>query len=513
MPANFTFHSAPISFPSTPLVLPAGLVDAELAAATCVAPRTADAVWSRHAPSARPSAASVRPLRVGILGCSTTAGCGALSPSRMCSQELSWGRFAHDELWTHARNAGHAVSTSVYSKNAVEASFFWDCTRALLPPNPHVVMLEVFQNMYAHHVSMNATVRAIRRAAPRAAIVFVSWLKPHQQLSPAERSVPHRQTAAMLGVDLIDVPSALRVLSKRRLGSFYARTPSGSQDHHPNRQGHELIGRLAAWCVAQRLGMAGHASLAGPAASPPTIAAAGSTSEPQAVLPVTVGVLEPRVNDEQCFNAADQMPVRLARSRASPTAAAASSPGTAKTGGGESGFMLVDDGVAKGVRKLGYASNRVGDRITIGPLNLAHSARGNGCHGTVRVRLGYLVSTHSGMGAMHLKCSTHCACRPIKSAFLRRVLPFPRLETDLRASGSPLQLADANESVSITAYTIFIAKLPNASQDGPRGCSIDVTHERAHGAPRLASAPSRVRLDSLAIMEHDGMGGPSVPCA
>ena len=184
MPANFTFHSAPISFPSTPLVLPAGLVDAELAAATCVAPRTADAVWSRHAPSARPSAASVRPLRVGILGCSTTAGCGALSPSRMCSQELSWGRFAHDELWTHARNAGHAVSTSVYSKNAVEASFFWDCTRALLPPNPHVVMLEVFQNMYAHHVSMNATVRAIRRAVPRAAIVFVSWLKPHQQLSP-----------------------------------------------------------------------------------------------------------------------------------------------------------------------------------------------------------------------------------------------------------------------------------------------------------------------------------------
>ena len=161
----------------------------------------------------------------------------------------------------------------------------------------------------------------------------------------------------------------------------------------------------------------------------------------------------------------------------------------------------------------------------IGPLNLPHSTHGGrGCHGTVRVRLGYLVSTHPGMGALNLKCSSSCGCRPIKSTFLRRVLPFPRLETNGRASGSPLQLVDANESVSITAYTIFIAKLPNVSSSsmhggassragsGARGCYVEVSHVRAHGVPR-SSTSSRVRLDSLAIMEHDGMRGPTVPCA
>ena len=59
-------------------------------------------------------------LRVGILGCSTTAGCGAKAPSPFCAPQLSWGRHAHDALV--GRN--NSVHTHIFSKNAVEAEFF-----------------------------------------------------------------------------------------------------------------------------------------------------------------------------------------------------------------------------------------------------------------------------------------------------------------------------------------------------------------------------------------------------
>lgn len=610
--SNLTFLSAPTSFAFSPISPNISRVDdEELAATACVSPRSADAAWVRlleqHPTASSTAAAKVqRSLRVGLLGCSTTAGCGALSPTRMCSQELSWGRHFHDALYVHARAANkspgsHAagfrsVSTSVNYKNAVEASFFWDCTRALLGGNRDVILLEVFQNMYAHH-SLNATVNAMRRALPNAAIVFVSWLKPHHMMSPTERNARHRDAASALGVDLVDVPSALHVLHKRgppASESLYARTPSGGQDHHPNRRGHELIGLLAARCVARRLGWAGISSSAAriraihvatsAQANGPSVGTrmtvggvANAVSSDRGTTPAelaTAKAHERLTPDELCYNAADQMPVVLPRHRpaasTSRVAATIRPPAQGSTGiqpvaitgghlganagmmkdtivggGGISssssglvsmgpsdspglrsaGFSLVDDGVAKGVRKLGYASSQVGDRIMIGPLNLPHSTHGGrGCHGTVRVRLGYLVSTHPGMGALNLKCSSSCGCRPIKSTFLRRVLPFPRLETNGRASGSPLQLVDANESVSITAYTIFIAKLPNVSSSsmhggassragsGARGCYVEVSHVRAHGVPR-SSTSSRVRLDSLAIMEHDGMRGPTVPCA
>ena len=65
------------------------------------------------------------------------------------------------------------------------------------------------------------------------------------------------------------------------------------------------------------------------------------------------------------------------------------------------GFRLRDDGIAKGVQKLGYVSEQIGDHLTIGPLELTR--QGGGCIAQLRVRLGYLVSTHPGQGAITLR--------------------------------------------------------------------------------------------------------------
>ena len=347
---------------------------------------------------------------------------------------------------------------------------------------------------------MNATVLAMRRAAPHAAIVFVTWLKPDQLHTPAASR--YRAEAAAVGVDVVDVPAALRHLPR----GFYARNPSGSLDHHPNKRGHELLGRLAARCIAQRLGMATPlvTTTVGNGASPKHALASHGSDLGRSIEAASTSAAsnEPpaattRTNDEVCYLSAPDMPV---------------SGGGAGSSGGSSGFELVDDGGSKGVRKLGYSSTRVGDRIKLGPLNLHHK-HGGGCHGKVRVRIGYLVSTHPGQGAFNLRC-VGCACRPIKSSFLRRVLPFPRLETSGRGKDSPLAFVGASENVSITSYTLFIATLPNASASTDKdvhGCHVDITHERSHGA--LRHSPSRVRLDSLAINEHDGDRSKPVPCA
>ena len=133
------------------------------------------------------------------------------------------------------------------------------------------------------------------------------------------------------------------------------------------------------------------------------------------------------------------------------------------------------------------------------------------CFQHVRVRLGYLVSTSAGMGALMLKCSGGCSCRPVKSTFLRTALPFPRLEAsavaDVKARrdwGLPL-----SDNVTMTAHTIFIATLTESAAASP--CYLNVHHiQAADLAPRRHNS-SRVRIDSLAMLPHGG-DTPTVPC-
>ena len=105
--------------------------------AACVTPPSADAAWiaARRRIDRRSKAS------VGLLGCSTSAGCGALSPSMRCSMPHSWGRRMHDGLASAMPSV--SMETSIFQKNSVEANFFLGCTRELLPARPDVIIVEV----------------------------------------------------------------------------------------------------------------------------------------------------------------------------------------------------------------------------------------------------------------------------------------------------------------------------------------------------------------------------------
>ena len=475
----------------------------------CVSPPSAETWWKL----ARHRSRRLSKLTIGVLGSSSTAGCGALSPSIRCSMPLSWGRHAHDALAVAMRLRSIAVQTNIYQKNAVEVTFFFDCMNQLLPKHPDVVMLEVLQNRYSMDLfsSLNLTTAAVREVQPTAAILFVVWLKPQVVEEQPAMLKELRGLARALGIDLIDAPAAMASLGFH-VRDVYAKTPSGRTDHHPNGMGHELLGALAAQCITRRLERLG--------------LAVRDTEEPGADVPSNgEGSASNRSSGkrrfpELCFSSADELPVRS-----------------------QSGFILQDDGLAKGVKKLGYSSTRVGDRLTIGPINLhvesegraqsraslpagvpvtklhagvpgtkVHAGVSGSCYQHVRVRLGYLVSTSQGMGELHVTCRGGCACRPSKSKLLRSVLPFPRLDGDARHL--PEWGLDSRETVTMTAHTIFIASLFNfsnhasatvlAGEAGEAACYLELLHRTSH------NRSSRVRVDSLALLVHGD--SPVVPC-
>ena len=475
----------------------------------CVSPPSAETWWKL----ARHRSRRLSKLTIGVLGSSSTAGCGALSPSIRCSMPLSWGRHAHDALAVAMRLRSIAVQTNIYQKNAVEVTFFFDCMNQLLPEHPDVVMLEVLQNTYSMDLfsSLNITTAAVREVQPTAAILFVVWLKPQVVEGQPAMLKELRGLARALGIDLIDAPAAMASLGFH-VRDVYAKFPSGRTDHHPNGMGHELLGALAAQCITRRLERLGLAER--------------DTEEPGADVPsngegsASNRSAGKRRFPELCFSSADELPVRS-----------------------QSGFILQDDGLAKGVKKLGYSSTRVGDRLTIGPINLhvesegraqsraslpagvpvtkvhagvpvtkVHAGVSGSCYQHVRVRLGYLVSTSQGMGELYVTCRGGCACRPTKSRFMRSVLPFPMLDGDARHL--PYWSLDSNETVTMTAHTLFIASLFNfsnhtsatvlAGEAGEAACYLELLHRTGH------DRSSRVRVDSLALLVHGD--SPVVPC-
>ena len=434
----------------------------------CVAPQSANGRWR----DARRRVERSSKLTIGVLGCSTTAGCGALSPRKTCSLPLSWARHMHDGLATALRPQGVAVDTSIFHKNAVEASFFLDCTSELLPPRPDVVVLEMLQNFYSvsdFASALNVTVRAIHGVAPDAAIVVAVWLKLDVLHTSAPRSLP--SLAASMGFDLANAPQAMTGL-RLPLSDVYAMDET-RQDHHPSAAGHELVGALMAHCIARRLASA---------ASSPVASSSGDDSDDGSRARAGDGGGRPSQSStsERCFGSADALPVRSA-----------------------AGFVLQDDGAAKGVKKLGWSSRTIGDRLTVGPLNLAlPDARG--CWANVRVRLGYLVSTSPGMGLLRANCRGDCKCRSVVSRFLQLYLPFPLLEGNARRQRSLTVSPD--ETITMTALTNFIAMPSNVSQ--PRSCYLVLEHRESPA--NSARNRSRVRVDTLALLGHGRVG--EVPC-
>ena len=504
MNTTLIVHGERLAYPPIARELPANALTSlgrPLLEEACGAPSSADGLWAQ----VRSRLHAGRTLRVGIIGCSTTAGCGALAPSsQACSVPRSWGRHAHDQLLASVQPHGYKMETSIFHKNAVEATFFLDCMHQLLPPMADVVILEVLQNMYALSTAalLNLTVAAVRRTAPGAAILLIGWLKYHL-VKPSVLS-ELQQLSSALAVDFVNVPAAMRLMSTSQ-PAMSARK-HGRMDHHPSGQGHELIGELAARCINRRVRPS---RMPRNGTGAPKRSGVGSNGHPC----ITGPTCRPDGRwggNEICYNSALELPVMM------PKIARSTRSAFDRAGG--SGFALVDDGGDKGIKKLGYASTRIGDILMLGPVQipapqisaLSAAPFRRQCYVNLRVRFGYFVSSHAGQGVLTLLCTSGCLCRPMKSVFLRSSLPFPRLETDARRLGE-FKL-DPSENVSMTAYTSFIVMLDNttgkATTNRSRGCHVHAQHSAPHGHQK--GSKSRVRVDSLAVMPHGTRA--TIPC-
>ena len=441
--------------------------------------RAASAQW-------RSSASESSELRIAILGTSSAAGCGAAEDVRgagkedsrrpgsdlfrfdkwgrltagldqTCLIERSWGRHLADYLSRHLPSASPTVH--IAAKNAVPASFFSRCTSRHLYSNPHVVLLDVLTNFFdGNDQTLVSLVEAVRRAAPTAAIAFVMWPSQYQLKSGVRSGKVQKMlaAAAQTGVDALRVDLVLRVLSSRGLalsigerGPFKLYAQRNADQVHPSPLGHQLLGAIAARFVAKRLADA---------------ACQKHAHEPSA----SPGLSEAPLLWERCFDVADRMPVQLSGS-----------------------WRLVDEGGAKGVRKLGYLSTAVGDTLRIGPLQGPPSLS---C-ALLRVTLGYKLSaSRSGQGKFNVTC-TGCSCARMHSRQERYdFYPFPYVDTDAReARNSDVLKANA----TITAETeFFLLWRPM--------CFLDVLHlERERTPMQRRNRPTRIRIDSLSLTQTD----------
>ena len=417
--------------------------------------------WDRAAQSV----AQQQALQVAVLGCSTTVGCGSADPSRLCDASRAWPRLFHDftqSLLHELPGWNYGLQTRVHAKNAVDPTFFAQCTSSFVNKDTNVVLVEFFTNLFGlyrqgNHTGLDATIESIRESAPSAVVVFVVWLKEVTSGTAAHlrdliATIAERQSA-----DVLDVPLLmLRLADNERVqvNSWYA---NGGRDHHPNGAGHWLLASAAAQLVARRL------ARAKPSRAPPEMARAfqGSSLYCQDCAARSI------IKRQMCYNTADKMPVRRPL---------------------QGSWELLDEGGDKGVAKLGYLSTRISDTID---FSLGVLCFGDGM-GSASVRVGYHMSTRPGQGALHLRC-LGCSCRGLHG-ILSGVNPFPMVQTDVQLV-DPRYFSlpgDLNGSLSVTASTTFAVQ-PSSNSEA---CVVSVQHMRSK-MPR--SETSRVRIDALAF--------------
>mgnify|MGYP002631947805 CR=1 FL=1 len=437
---------------------------------TAVVAASNDHAWRRGCKHVTSS----RSLRVSVVGCSTTAGCGANDPEQFCSYDRSWVRHMHDGIQTRmGRDA--VVKTSVYAKNAVGPGFFRFCTQDMVAGNTDVVLIEMMQNLFAEDGFAGAVKKvfsnllvALRKAAPLSVPVFVNWLAP-RQLRAWQGSRTYKEARAAAeqhGADWLDTPSLLRLHNRTR-EMWYAHR---GRDHHPNQIGHALLGRFTAWYLAHRL-------------RPDQCALGPPNEHPRSIMrSASVGFLQDSSDDfdhsEACYPAANLLPVHRLKGN----------------------WSLLNEGVEKGVAKIGYVSRQIGDALdmTLVVRSQNQSTGQYRCAVAFKARLGFLLSSRPGQGALDLSC-VGCKCSGPAKAFQRSFTPFPTVQTDaLLVSfdrgetryGGP---REGGNSISVTSTTTVTVSAPAVS---PKHCWLRVKHI-ASKSPR--SNASRVRVDSLTL--------------
>ena len=467
--------------------------------------------WARVHASA--SAAGV--LRIVVLGASVSNGCGVCDydtlesdpfygePSEIraarnmsscgervelaCAQDLSWAQMMRDEL-AHALQPTH-VHLSVRAQNAIGPAFFTECTQSKVPAETHIVLAEFSTNLWGGTAEVSRMLSRVRWAAPRAVVAFVTWMKrtecAQQRRSPIDEASVSRATPA----DVLHVHLALsellapaHALAKASCKLLYAQRTRDMV--HPNPLGHRLLGAISAAFVLSQLKKARdgegqlahhhHSDVERPSPSPE----AGEWCYDASHLPVAPDV-EAGLADP-------------ASSGKTKTKSRTHSVGST----GASSWRLVDEGTpGKGIPKMGWASETVGQQLRLGPLA---GPPGRQC-ALMRMRVGYLSKPGRHQGDLLYSCEgCTCAHEQDLTSYMQ---PFPRLPTDAEIAADP----DLRGNFSVTVASVFLALWEVA-----KPCYLVITHAPRGGGERTApGATSHVRVDSLSV-HHRGVFGYAV---
>ena len=400
-----------------------------------------------------------RRLTVTVLGVSTTAGCGA---SARCDAARGWAGQVHATIERLLADVGVSVETRVHYKNAVGWSHFGRCTSSFLREDTDVLMLELASNSWESAALINRTVGHLRRHYPHAVPILVNWYGPVEPLAHKVASKLH-DVASARSCEVLDVrvgrpdwwsaakrhagaasPAVLAKLSRLSTQRYYF-------DHvHPSPLGHQLIGAVAAEHVLSNLRVPAGESEAKRDAPPPHKLECHARA---------AGAVEAE-SGEVCYPRADQLPAHWDRNGST--------------------WALVDEGRAKGVKKLGLLSERVGDVIE---LVLPTQPCG------MEVTLGFLASGRPGQGWLEISCG-RCACVSKTGRATLGTSPFPLVPTGYRADQ-----IQALGNASVTATTAFLA----AQERRDMGCVVRITHRSGRRSRGATAVYSRVRIDSLYV--------------
>lgn len=406
-----------------------------------------------------------RQPRIVVLGTSPTSGCGACygfdfpivrtvlanssarrracdaAGNATCLSLYSWSSQLPRLL---RESAGIFAHVDVWFKNAVGPNYFSRCTTKYVPADTQLVLLEVATNVWGG--SPADLVRAIRRAAPQAAVVFVLWPTRDKVIGPwSERLLV--QVSSDEAVELLRID---RMLQRMPLPEWAYYIRNGRDMVHPNVLGHELLANATARFVASRIASSRRCG-------------GGDGSRPMERQDLSGWW-------EQCFTDARALPV--------PTSNLTQ-------------WRLVDEGDAKkGVQKWGLVSEVLGSELAIGPL--PGPERGRPCE-PLQIDLGYHARRSSSnwqQGAFTIRC-TGCLCAASASPYRFSIAPFPLVQTDTALASEE----GLRRTISVTATTSF-----DVLRTARHACWLHIKHVPSSASiPDDAAARSRVRIDSVAL--------------
>lgn len=366
-------------------------------------------------------------LPIVILGASVSAGCGAMMPSsQMCAPQHSWARHFAGWLPQLLRGTRWVPRVQVWSKNAVDTSYFTSCLRSKLHPRTQIVLLEFesstsateFENNVQRALNIEDLVDVVRKVAPRAAIVFVGWPlrkwfeKKHVQRVARQRSLLDaaiNESTTSRHIDVLRMRDLLLAFhTPRNISSHYY-----GDDVHPSDSGHRFMGEAAARFVAARV-LAHSGCSSAPTDSATTAssaAAAASANEDDDAMepPGQHGSSASRASRLRDADAADGAAAAAPfetclDARTLPIATTLAEAHDKEREAGKRPWELMNEGGAKHVEKLGLLSRQVGQRLRISPL--LPKVR---C-GLFMAYLGFLQSWRPHQGAFRVTCSGSCRC-------------------------------------------------------------------------------------------------------